>query len=248
MNLSKSKIELCIQVFLKSHRIKPYKCYATIRLVWHICFYAASLLFLQLYYKYFLATRISRDVGRWFPKYENALFMPTDNCAIFQRITLLLTTFYLTSTVLSLRAKDFMEAVTKVLYVMVLISFNAYGWEQINSFMSFLRKYPFHFCRFENYSVILNMMLSFYSLFTDCLLTGALHTPERNKGLFWSLLFLRILSWSYLYLNLLPFKYLIPTLYAKKFKLWLNVCLWVWYGSSVWNSVNDKLQIRTSNF
>lgn len=43
---------------------------------------------------------------------------------------------------------------------------------------------------------------------------------------------------SYLFLNVLPFKYLIPTLYAKKFKLWLNVFLWCWYGFSIWNSVN----------
>lgn len=111
------------QVFLKSHRIKPYKCHATIRFVWHICFYAASLLFLQLYYKYFLATRIPR----WFPKYENALFIPTDNCAMFHRISLLLTAFYLTSVVMSLRVKDFTDAATKLLYVMVLVSFNAYG-------------------------------------------------------------------------------------------------------------------------
>lgn len=126
---AKPKLKLFYeQVFLKSHRIKPYKCQATTRFVWHICFYAAALLFLQLYYKYFLATRILRDVGRWFPKYENALFMPTDNCAMFQRISLLLTAFYLTSAVMSLRAKDFTEAATKLLYVMVLVSFNAHGY------------------------------------------------------------------------------------------------------------------------
>lgn len=46
---------------------------------------------------------------------------------------------------------------------------------------------------------------------------------------------------SYLFLNVLPFKYLIPTLYAKKFKLWLNIFLWCWYGFSIWNSVNNFL-------
>lgn len=102
------------------------------------------------------------------------------------------------------------------------------------------------FCRYENYSVILNTVISLFSLFTDVLLTIALHTPERQKGLLRILLFLRLLSWSYLYLNLLPFKYLIPTLYAKKFKLWLNVCLWIWYGASVWNSVNYLFWARFS--
>ena len=49
---------------------------------------------------------------------------------------------------------------------------------------------------------------------------------------------------SYIFLSLLPFKYLIPTLYAKKFHMWLNIFLWVWYGASVWNSVSDLKIIK----
>lgn len=43
---------------------------------------------------------------------------------------------------------------------------------------------------------------------------------------------------AFVCLHMLPFEFLIPTLYAKQFKLGLNVSLWVWYGANVWNSVS----------
>ncbi|XP_067636922.1 uncharacterized protein [Eurosta solidaginis] len=41
---------------------------------------------------------------------------------------------------------------------------------------------------------------------------------------------------SHVFISLLPFKYLVPTLFAKNFKLTLNVIIWLWYGISIWNS------------
>lgn len=35
---------------------------------------------------------------------------------------------------------------------------------------------------------------------------------------------------------MLPFKYLVPTLFAKNFKISLNIVIWLWYGLSIWNS------------
>lgn len=43
---------------------------------------------------------------------------------------------------------------------------------------------------------------------------------------------------SFVCLHMLPFDFLIPTLYAKQFRVWLNVYLWLWYGANVWNSVS----------
>ena len=162
------------KIILKSHKIKQYKCKPTVRYVWNISFFAASLLFLHFYHKYFIATRIYRELGP-FPKYASALFLPTDNCFIFDSISLILITFYVTAIFLDLREKDFSEAASKCLYVLVLLSFDSYGY--------------------ENYSVVLNLIFGLYSLFTDCLLTASLHTLEKHKGLFRIYLFLRIISW-----------------------------------------------------
>lgn len=47
---------------------------------------------------------------------------------------------------------------------------------------------------------------------------------------------LRIAAWLQVFINRLPFNYFLPTLFAKNFKLPLNVAIWLWYGLSIWNS------------
>lgn len=71
----------------------------------------------------------------------------------------------------------------------------------------------------------------------DILTLVCWHTSQRNVYVYRMCLSLKLFAWSYCFLNLLPFKYLIPTLYGRKFHLGLNCFLWLWYGSSVWNSV-----------
>lgn len=63
-------------------------------------------------------------------KYYNLLFIPTENCLLFNSITLLLTTFYGIAMILDLRDKDYSEASSKFLYGCILISLNSYGYDK----------------------------------------------------------------------------------------------------------------------
>lgn len=93
------------------------------------------------------------------------------------------------------------------------------------------------FCRLEYFSINFNILLSLVYIFTDGLRLICWHISERNDYLFRVCVSLKLLLWSFVFLNLLPFNFLIPTLYGRKFHFWLNVFLWLWYGSCVWNSV-----------
>lgn len=82
---------------------------------------------MAVYFYMFLAASIRRDSGPLFPKYENPLIMPTNNCAMFAAITNLLMAFYLIAGLVALNEQDYAEAVIKLLYVPVLGVLNANG-------------------------------------------------------------------------------------------------------------------------
>lgn len=110
-----------------------------------------------------------------------------------------------------------------------------FQWKQ--SFYNF--KIPVsQYFRLEYFAVIFNILLNLIYLFTDGLRLICWHASEENTYLFRVSVSLKLLLWSIVFLNLLPFKFLIPTLYGRKFHLWLNVFFWLWYGSGVWNSVS----------
>lgn len=95
----------------------------------------------------------------------------------------------------------------------------------------------FH-CRLEYFSVTFNILLALIYLFTDGFRLICWHIPERDDFTFRVCVSLKLLLWSFVFLNLLPFNFLIPTLYGRKFHLWLNLFFLLWYGSCVWNSVS----------
>ncbi|CAD7091775.1 unnamed protein product [Hermetia illucens] len=82
----------------------------------------------------------------------------------------------------------------------------------------------------------MNITLGVFHILTELLILCSLQVSLKSDVIFTILLWLRILSWCNMYVNILPFKYLVPTLFAKNFKLYLNIFIWFWYGVSIWNS------------
>lgn len=93
--------------------------------------------------------------------------------------------------------------------------------------------------RLEYFSVMFNVSLALIYLFTDGLRLICWHIPEQNVRSFRVCVTLKLLLWSFVFLILLPVKFLMPTLFGRKFYLWLNSFFLLWYGSCVWNSVSQ---------
>lgn len=117
----------CRQRFLRSQNVSVYKCTPTIRFIWNCGFYTTCTTFLHFYHKYFIAPRILKETNGIFPKYRSALFLPTDHCSIFNSISIILTTFYITSALFDLREKDITEAASKCLFACVIMTLDHYG-------------------------------------------------------------------------------------------------------------------------
>ncbi|KAJ6639874.1 hypothetical protein Bhyg_12621 [Pseudolycoriella hygida] len=164
-----------LERFLRSQRISVYKCLPTIRFIWNIGFYATCTTFLHFYHKYFIAPRILKETSSFFPKYRDALFLPTDHCSIFNSISIILTTFYITSALFDLRERDFTEAASKWLFASVIMSLDHYG--------------------LENYSIILNMLFGLFNMLADCLTTASLYTNEKNRTYNRLFVFVRLITW-----------------------------------------------------
>lgn len=95
------------------------------------------------------------------------------------------------------------------------------------------------FCyRLEYFSVMFNILLALIYVFNDGLRLIAWHIPEKNVRTLRMCVSFKLLLWSFVFLILLPFKFLIPTLFGRKFYLWLNSFFLLWYGSCVWNAVS----------
>lgn len=108
--------------------MQRHKWRQTSQTTWNICFFLASAIFLDLYHAHFLEPLIYRDTGRYFPKYENPLFILSDDSKKFNTITLILITFYLVTALIDMKAQDFSETATKVLYGCVLFNFYYLGY------------------------------------------------------------------------------------------------------------------------
>lgn len=90
----------------------------------------------------------------------------------------------------------------------------------------------------EYFSVMFNILLSMIYLCTDGLSLIGWHIPKNGDVAARIFVTLKLLLWSFVFLNLLPFKFLIPTLYGRKFFIWINSFFLLWYGSCIWNSVS----------
>lgn len=119
---------------------------------------------------------------------------------------------------------------------------NRRGSSSINENDHFLSPHlPFPFWilyRLEYFSVMFNILLALIYIFSDGLRLICWHMPEKNVRSFRVCVTLKLLLWSFVFLILLPFKFLMPTLFGRKFYLWLNSFFLLWYGSCVWNSVS----------
>lgn len=101
--------------------------------------------------------------------------------------------------------------------------------------------------RLEYFSVMFNILLVLIYLFTDGLSLIGWHIPNNSDVAFRVCVTLKLLLWSFVFLNLLPFKFLIPTLYGRKFFIWLNSIFLLWYGSCIWNSVSFEINFKNDD-
>ncbi|XP_018801245.1 PREDICTED: uncharacterized protein LOC108976523 [Bactrocera latifrons] len=206
------------EVFLKTSNIKFYKRKQFARSVWNLAFYAACTLFLYFYNEFMLLPQLFKNQGRYslFYSSENMIFYKSQQCEKFQFYSLFIITFNLHNAILDFKESDYLEACSKTLYLLALGAIDVY--------------------KYENYFVGLNLSLGVYNILTESLFLLALINSKGSRLLFQVFLGLRIASWSHVFISLLPFKYLVPTLFAKNFKIMLNVTIWLWYGLSIWNS------------
>lgn len=82
----------------------------------------------------------------------------------------------------------------------------------------------------------MNLTLGLYSILAESLSLLTLQNSNRYRWVYQVFMGLRIAAWLQVFINRLPFNYFLPTLFAKNFKLPLNVAIWLWYGLSIWNS------------
>ncbi|EDW78223.1 uncharacterized protein [Drosophila tropicalis] len=207
------------QFFLKSSNVKYFKRKQFARLIWNIAFYAACCLFLHFYNEFMILPQLMKNQGRYalFYSSENLIFYRSHQTEKFQFYSTFIITFYLHGAMLDFKEADFLEAASKGLYLLALIAIDVY--------------------RYENYFVGLNLTLGLYSILTELLALLAMpNNSNRNRLIYQLFMGIRIAAWSHVFINLLPFKYFMPTLFAKNFKLPLNVVIWLWYGLSIWNS------------
>ncbi|TDG41158.1 hypothetical protein AWZ03_012432 [Drosophila navojoa] len=206
------------QFFLKSSNVKYFKRKQFARLIWNIAFYGACCLFLHFYNEFMILPQLMKNQGRYslFHSSDNLIFYRSHQYEKFQFYSIFIITFYLHAAMLDFKEADLLETVSKGLYLFALIAIDVY--------------------RYENYFVGLNLTLGLYNILTECLSLLALQNSNRNRLVYQVFMGLKIAAWLHVHINLLPFNYFIPTLFAKNFKLPLNVAIWVWYGLAIWNS------------
>lgn len=211
-------LDKLVQLLLRSTKCKKIKYKSTIFFVWNFCYYCASTFFLIYYHRFFIEPEVDKEVGRYFPMYENLLFFLADeaNLRNFENIFVVTATFNIFNILYHLLQSDYTEAITRLFFT---------------SFTAFLFN-----LRFEHYFLVLNICIGFYSAVTNLIFLVSLHTKKSNSMLFNFYATIYFFYFSYVFLSLIPFKYLLPTLYMQNFNIWLNICCWSWYGLVVWNS------------
>lgn len=133
-------------------------------------------------------------------------------------VTLILSSFYILEALIDMNERNFANSLSKFLFSAVLLT----CYRQ----------------RLENYSVLLNIYVGFYSIIVHVTHFAALNVSVKRQLFLKLIVIVRLLSWIFIYLNILPFDFLIPTINAsaQKASLELNVLFWGWYIVRVWNS------------
>lgn len=174
-------------------------------------FSSCCLSFLILYHTYFIFPELSRQSTR------NSLFyQPCESELVkFKIITFILGGFRIFGSIMDLKSQDVSKAISKVLYVVLLMIC--------------------HENAYENYSIVLNINLTCFHMFSDLLSILAIRfQSDKDPATLRTLAAFKIICWIYIFLNFLPFQYMLPTLYTKN--AFLIISFVSWYASEVWTS------------
>ncbi|XP_055538307.1 uncharacterized protein LOC129725900 isoform X2 [Wyeomyia smithii] len=216
--LKLTRFSLIIMVVLRRGRIQTIKHSQTVQHAWNICFYIAATIFLNLYHKLLIRPEIAVQSSKYFPQYNNTIFLTACDIVKFEIVTMVLVAFVTIDALARLSNTDYLAAIQKICYISLLLC-------------CFV-------LRLENYSVLLNTYLGVFNAFQEVLLLLSLHTNQKSDAILKLFVIFICSSWSYIFLKILPFEFLIPSLYAnnKDLHLYLNIVFWVWYCLSIWNS------------
>ena len=204
------------QSLLKTSKFSPVKHRETISCCFNLLFFLCSTSFLILYHSYFIHPELTREKSKWYLKRKNLLFYQPCDMVKFKLVTFILSGFSIVGSFLDLHGRDVSNAISKILYTILLLLCYNFG--------------------FENYSVVLSINLGLFHMFADLLSLLALYSDKDQKMMFRVFAGFTFASWIYIFLNLLPFQYMIPTLYAKDFKFSLTLGFILWYISKIWTS------------
>lgn len=156
----------------------------SIKPVFAILFHLCALSFLILYHNYFIAPELTREVGNWFPRQKSLLFfMPCDQVK-FKIITFILASYNCLVFFVELNARDYSNAISKILHSILLLICYYYGY--------------------ENYAVVLSINYGLYQLFTDLLSLLAIHSDKEHLSMFRIFAVFKFAAWIYIFLNFLP--------------------------------------------
>jgi len=160
---------------------------------------------------------LDHELGKWYPKRKSLLFFRPCDLVKFKLVSYLICAFYTVGALIDLHARDLLEAISKTLFGVLLLTC--------------------HFFGFENYSILLNINLSLFYVFTELLALLALHTNREQHAMLRILLAFKFVSWTYMFLSFLPFQYLLPTVHAAgDFRFLLCGIFVAWYIAKVWTS------------
>lgn len=153
--------------------------------IFTIIFHLCSLSFLILYHNYFISPELSRESGKLFPKGRNSLlfFQPCD-IVKFKIITFILASHNCLISFVELNSRDFVNAISKILYSSLLLTC--------------------YYCGYENYMVVLSINHGLYQLFTELLSLLALHSDKDHLAMFRIFVLFKFAAWIYIFLNFLP--------------------------------------------
>ncbi|CAO1378086.1 unnamed protein product [Diamesa tonsa] len=209
-------LNLLLKKILKKSKIPRIKHTQTINLTFNFIFSFTSAVFLILYHGYFIQEKLESELGKWYPQQKNLLFFKPCDLVKFKIITLILVSFNIVSGTIDLKCREYLEAFCKGSFSALIIS--CYYYE------------------LENYSIVLNINMALFHVFNDLLSLLALYTGKNKIMMFRIFLCFKLLAWIYIFSKFLPFQYMLPTLYAKDFKLVMNICFIIWYISENLNS------------
>lgn len=117
---------LLFQLILKQSQVRYLNRNQTIRSVWNIAFYAASVVFLHLYHGYVLSPDLDISANRLFPIYENTIFHKSPECDIFRNSAIFILAFYLHWALQALKDGDIIDASVNTLFSLAQITLISY--------------------------------------------------------------------------------------------------------------------------